>query len=96
MSELLKGVVEKIIQYCKKRRTGIEQIDFLLIIDDEEKVKIKSAFDVTAKIAELSETKKALSSVIVCDKNGKQPIVRIRFGNDGIWHLEGVNASKIL
>jgi len=75
MSELLKKVMEKIIDYCKRRQTGLEQMHFFLIIDDKVKIRIKDAFEAASRIEELIATKKAHSSVIVFDKKEEHPVV---------------------
>jgi len=88
MSELLKRVIEEIMNYCKRKQTGIEQMDFLLIVDNVKKFRIKNTFEATSKIEELMTVKKAHSSVIVFDKKEESPVVGIRLGDDGVWHLE--------
>lgn len=91
MSELLKGIMEEIIGYCKQQQTRLEQTELLLIIDDKVKIRIKDAFQAASRIEELIATKKAHSSVIVFDKKEEHPVVGIRFGDDGVWHLEKLN-----
>jgi len=91
IGEILKGVIEEIIDYCKQKRIDLEQMDFLLIIDDKKRVKVKNTFEVAAKIEELIISKKAHSSLIVFDKKEECPVVGIRFSDDGKWHLEKLN-----
>lgn len=88
MSELLKRVMEEIINYRKRKQIDVEKMDFLLIVDDKLKIGIKSAFDAAARIEELMTAKRAHSSMIIFDKKEEHPVVGIRFGDDGVWHLE--------
>ena len=88
MSELLKRVMEEIIDYCKHQKTGIEQMEFLLSVDDKKRTKVKNAFELLAKIEELISTKKAHSSMTVFDKKEEHAVVGIKFCDDGLWHLE--------
>jgi len=88
MSELLTRVMEEIINYFKRKQIDVEKMDFLLIVDDKLKIGLKNAFDVAVKIEELMTAKRAHSSMIIFDKKEERPVVGIRFGDDGVWHLE--------
>lgn len=88
MSELLKRVIEEIMNYCKRKQIDVEKTDFLLIVDNVKKFRIKNTFEATSKIEKLMTVKKAHLSVIIFDKKEERPVVGIRFGDDGVWHLE--------
>ena len=88
MSELLKRVMQEIIDYCKRQKTGLEQMEFLLLVNDRKRARVKNAFELLAKIEELMSTKKAHSSMTVFDKKEEYVVVGIRFCDDGLWHLE--------
>lgn len=88
MSELLKKVIEEILSYCQRKQINVEKMDFLLIVDDAKKIRIKNTFDAAAKMKELMTTEKAHSSVIIFDKKEDHPILGIIFGDDGVWHLK--------
>lgn len=94
MSKLLKRIMEEIVNYSKSQQRNLELMDFLLMVDDIKRIKIKNPFEVLGKIEELINTKKAISSVIVFDKKEENPVVGIRFGDDGIWHLETMNTGE--
>jgi hypothetical protein len=88
MSELLKRVMQEIIDHCKRQQTGLEQMEFLLLVDDRKRVRIKNAFELLTKIEELMSPKKAHSSMTVFDKKEEHAVVGIRICDDGLWHLE--------
>lgn len=88
IGKLLNRVIGEIIKYCKWKKIDFEKMDFLLIVDDKSRIKIRNSFEAAAKIEDLITTKKAHSYVIVLDRKEETPVVGIRFGDDGVWHLE--------
>lgn len=69
-------------------------MDFLLIVDDAKKIRIKNTFDAAAKMKELMTIEKTHSSLIIFDKKEEYPILEVRFGEDGAWHLKSWVKNK--
>lgn len=88
MSELLKRVMQEIIGYCKRQQIDLEQMEFLLLVNDRKRVRIKNTFELLTKIEELMSTKKAHSSMTVFDKKEEHAVVGIMFFDDGLWDLD--------